>query len=129
MIRILIPFVLALLLGFSGCIFLENTDELSTMGNYSREKDSQHRQVKSINDQYDALTKAIDQNAIGKYKDQASLVSAFGEPILKRALGDGSERWLYRHAIYRFAKDKVYVYFDRGGKLVKWEKLSCPKFF
>lgn len=129
MIRIFIPFFLVLLMGFSGCTILENADELSTLGSYSREKDGQHRQVKSINDQYDALTRAIDRKAIGKYKDQASFLLAFGEPILKRPLGDGSERWLYRYAIYRLAKDKVYVYFDRGGKLVKWERVLCPKFF
>ncbi len=125
----IIPYVLVLLLGLSGCTIIENLDEISILGDYSREKDNQHRLVKSINDLYDALTKAIAQRAIREYKDESSFVHSFGEPILKKDLSDGGQRWLYRYAIYRFAKDKVYVYFDRNGKMIKWEKLPCPKFF
>jgi len=124
----IIPYLLVLL-GLSGCTILSNLDEISVLGDYSREKDDQHRLVKIINNHYDALTKVIDQRAISDYKDKASFVHSFGEPILKKDLSGGGQRWLYRYAIYRFAKDKVYVYFDRDGKQVKWEKLPCPKFF
>ena len=96
---------------------------------YSREKDAQHHLVKATNDHYDDLTRVIAQGHIGDYKDQASFVHSFGEPILKKGLSNGTQRWLYRHAIYRLSKDKVYVYFDRDGKMTKWEKLPCPKFF
>jgi hypothetical protein len=125
----IILYLSVVLLGLSGCAAIENLDALSVLGQYSREKDTQHRIVKAINDHYDALSRAIDQGHISEYKDKTSFVHAFGKPILKRGLSDGAERWLYRHAIYRLAKDKVYVYFDREGKLIKWEKLSCPKFF
>ena len=125
----IVPYLLMALLGLSGCSILFNLDEISVMGDYSREKGDQHRLVKSINDHYDALTKAIDKKAINEYKDEASFTGSFGDPILKKDLRDGTQRWLYRYAIYRFAKDKVYVYFDRDGKMTKWEKLSCPKFF
>jgi hypothetical protein len=113
----------------SGCTIIENLDELNMMGQYSREKDAQHRLVKSIDDHYDALTKVIVQGHIMDYKNKVLLVHSFGEPILKKDLRNGQERWLYRYAIYRLAKDKVYLYFDRDGKLVKWERLPCPKFF
>ena len=125
----IVPYLLMALLGLSGCSILSNLDEISVMGDYAREKDDQHRLVKSINDHYDALTKAIDQKVINEYKDEASFTCSFGDPILKKDLSGGTQRWLYRYAIYRFAKDKVYVYFDRDGKMIKWEKLSCPKFF
>ena len=72
------------------------------MGDYSREKDDQHRLVKSINAHYDALTKVIAQGHISDYKDKSSFVNAFGEPILKKDLPDGSQQWLYRYAIFRF---------------------------
>ena len=125
----IIPYLLAAMLGFSGCAVLDHLDEISALGQYSREKDNQQRLVKSINDHYDALTKAIDQKTISDYKDETSFVNNFGDPILKKDLGDGAQRWLYRYAVYTYAKDKVYVYFDRNGKQVRWEKLSCPKFF
>jgi len=125
----IIPYLLVLLLSLSGCSILFNLDEIFTLGDYSREKDGQHRLVKTINAHYDALTKAIDQGKISGYNDEASFVHSFGEPILKKDLSGGRQRWLYRYAIYRFAKDKVYVYFDSGGKMIKWEKLPCSKFF
>jgi hypothetical protein len=123
-----VPIVLMLLV-FSGCTILENLDEISTLGNYSREKNAEHALVKSIDDDYDALVRVIAQGKIDGYEDMASFTHSFGDPILKKDLGGGTQRWLYRHAIYRLSKDKVYVYFGRDGKMIKWEKLTCPKFF
>jgi hypothetical protein len=125
----LIPCLLVLLGGVSGCTILENLDGVNTLGQYSREKDDQHRLVKIINDHYDALTRAVDAGRISDYKDAAAVEHSFGDPILKKDLAGGGQRWLYRYAVYRFARDQVYVYFDRGGKLVKWEKWPCQKFF
>lgn len=123
------PYLLLVILSLSGCTIIENLDEISTMGDYSREKDNQARLVKSINAHYDKLTKVIADGHISEYKDEASFTHSFGDPILKKDLGNGIQRWLYRYAIYRFAKDKVYVYFDHNGKMIKWEKLPCQKFF
>ena len=128
-LKIVTPYLLLILLGFSGCTILENLDEITLLGEYSREKDNQHRFVKSVDDHYDALSMAVDNGSIKDYQDQTSFVHTFGEPILKKDLNDGKQRWLYRHAVYRLAKDKVYVYFDQHGKTIKWEKLPCPKFF
>ena len=61
----------------SGCAALENLDDLAVIGDYSREKDNQHRLVKFIDDHYDALTRAIAQGHISDYKDKASLVTFF----------------------------------------------------
>ena len=123
------PYLLTVLLSLSGCTIIAHNGELSALGDYSRDKDNQHRLVKSIDDHYDAMTKAIDQKAIGNYKDETSFVYSFWDPISKKDLSDGTQRWLYRYAIFRFAKDKVYVYFDRSGKMIKWEKIPCPSYF
>jgi hypothetical protein len=123
------PYLVLVCLGLSGCTVLSNLDELSVLGGYSREKDNQHRLVKSIDDYYDTLIKTIDQKHINDYKDESSFTHSFGEPILKKELSDGTQRWLYRYAIYKSAKDKVYVYFDRNGRMIRWERLPCPKLF
>jgi len=125
----LIPYILIMLLGFSGCTIISNLDEISTLSSYSREKDNQHRMVKTIDDHYDALAKVIAQGHISEYKDKSSFIHSFGQPILKKMMSDGSERWLYRHAIYRFSKDQVNVYFDQHDRMIKWEKSACPKLF
>jgi hypothetical protein len=114
---------------FSGCTILGNLDEISTLSDYSSDKDAQHRLVKSINARYDALVAAIDKGLIGDHKDEASFVQGFGEPIFKKNLSGGMQRWLYRYAVYKYAKTKVYVYFDATGHMIKWEKLPCPKLF
>ena len=113
----------------SGCTAVSNLDQLNELGAYSREKDAQHRDVKAIDDHFDALFKVIEHGQINAYKDEAAFVHAFGHPILKKDLNDGKERWLYRHAIFRLAKDKVYLYFDRHGMLIKWEKLPCSSLY
>jgi hypothetical protein len=123
------PYLLVVLLFSSGCAIVSNTDQLSVLGGYSREKDSQQRLVQSINDHYDALTKVIAQGQINEYKDEASFVHSFGDPISKKDMKDGTERWLYRYAILRFAKDKVYVYFSPNGNVFKWEKVPCSLSF
>ena len=126
----IVPYLMLICLALSGCTILGNLDELFVMGEYSREKDNQHRLVKSINDHYDALVKVIEAGHINDYKDKAAFVHSFGDPILKKVISNtGEERWLYRYAIYRLAKEKVYVYFDAGGKMTKWERLPCQKFF
>ena len=120
---------MAVLLCLSGCHVLDHLGQLSVLGDYSREKDNQGRLIKSNDANYDALVKAIDLDRIRDYKDEASILHSFGEPILKKGLVDGVQRWLYRYAIYKTAKTKVYVYFDRYGKMIKWEKEPCPSFF
>ena len=113
----------------SGCTIVSNIDQITTLQGYSNEKEAQHRYVKGIKDHYDALARVIDQGHINDYKNQASFVHSFGEPILKKDLIDGTERWLYRYAIFRLAKDKVYVYFDHHGQIIRWERLLCSSFY
>ncbi|MBF0570438.1 MAG: hypothetical protein HQL12_01070 [Candidatus Omnitrophica bacterium] len=125
----IIPYFLLILLCLSGCSAFENIDQISLLGQFSREQDNQHRLVKSINDHYDALTKIIAEGRISEYKNEASFVHSFGDPIIKKDLRDGTQQWLYRYAIYRTAKDEVNIYFDHDGKQVKWEKLTCQSFY
>ncbi|MBF0511102.1 MAG: hypothetical protein HQL13_02105 [Candidatus Omnitrophica bacterium] len=117
-------YLLLLCLSFTSCQVLSSMDELNVLGGYSREKESQQRLVKFIDDNYDFLTRTIAQGLISGYKDEASWTRAFGDPVLKKDLPDGGQRWLYRSA-----KDKTYVYFDRKGQLMKWEKEPCPPLF
>jgi hypothetical protein len=125
----IIPYLLAALLGLPGCYFFEHIDQLSELGEYSREKDNQRRMIQSINDHYDALTMAIAKGRIGDYKNKAAFEHSFGEPIHKKDFKDGTQRWLYRYAILKTAKDKVFVYFDRDGKQVRWEKVPCSSLY
>lgn len=112
-----------------GCSALDNLDGLATLGQVSRESDEQHKLVKATNDHYDALIKVLEQGHLGEIKDARSFENAFGEPVVKKDLGPGGQRWIYRYAIYRNAKDEVDVDFDKSGNVVKWERVPCQKFY
>jgi len=120
---------LFIMLGCSGCVILGNLDEVFTLQGYSNNKDEQHQFVKETNDHYDALSKTIDSGHINDYKDEISFVKLFGDPLIKKNLNNGEQRWLYRHAIFRLSKDKIYLYFNAQGQLIKWEKLPCSLSF
>ena len=112
-----------------GCSALESMDGLATLGQVSRERDEQHKLVRAADDHYDALIKVLEQGHLGEIRDERSFENAFGEPVIKKDLAQGGQRWIYRHAIYRFAKDEVDVDFDKSGNVVKWERVPCQKFY
>ena len=95
------------------------------MGEYSREMDNHKKVTDQTNQHYDALVAAIDANGLKPYADVVSMRTTFGEPIMKRSLlvnGQPHEQWVYRYALISKAKDKVYLYFDGQGKLIRCEK-------
>ena len=117
--------ILSFALTFCGCSILNHLEQLLTMGDYSRDKDEQHKIVSTNDAHYDDLLVAINTGNMKKYPDQTSVRRNFGEPIEIRnidMIGQKQERWLYRHAIPLKAKDKVYLYFDAQGKLMKFEQ-------
>ena len=112
---------LALLVLSSGCSMLSHLDQIMAMSDYSKDKDAQHRMVKQINARYDQLVAAIQSGDIKKYPQQWAIRNAFGDPILIKSV-NGQEQWLYRHTIPMKAKDKVWLYFDKEEKLVKYKQ-------
>jgi len=116
---------LSLIISVSGCSILNHLEELSTLGEYSREKDEQHKMVRDINAHYEALLVAINTGKMKQYPDKSSLRRNFGEPIeikIINVAGTKQEQWLYRQAIAMKAKDRVYLYFDGQGQLIKFQQ-------
>jgi hypothetical protein len=108
-----------------GCSILGHMDQISMMGDYARDKNGQYKTVDQVDASYDSLVNAINAGKIKDYPDQISILRNFGDPILKKTMnadGQAQEQWLYRHAIPQKAKDKVYLYFDSNGKLVKYNQ-------
>ena len=59
------------------------------------------------------------------YTNQSDIRSTFGEPITIKTIqlnGKKQEQWMYRYAVIREAKDKVYLYFDEEARLIKYEQ-------
>lgn len=120
---------LILLILTSGCSLLDHLDQIMTLSDYTRDKEAQEEVVHSIDTHYDALVAAVQSGKIKEYSNQKEILQAFGEPILIKAIetsGQHQEQWLYRHGLPTKAKDKVYLYFDTKGKLLKYEQESIP---
>ena len=116
---------MAAAVGFGGCSAIHHLPELSTMGEYSREMDNNKKTVDAVDQRYDALVAAINTDGLKSYSDAGGVRSFFGAPILIKPIevdGRPQEQWLYRHALISKSKDKVYLYFDKQGKLIKYEK-------
>jgi uncharacterized membrane protein YfhO len=125
MMNLRFSLVMALLIMTTGCEFLGHMDELNMLGDYSRDKDNQSKAIKLINENYDALVKAITANEMSYFKNQSDISGRFGEPISIKQInvnGKTQQQWLYRQAILKGAKDKVYLYFDDQGSLLKYEQ-------
>ena len=115
-------FVLGLL---SGCAVIHHLDQLQTMGEFSRDKNVQGKMVDTANASYASLLTAINTGKIKEYPSMEAIRNNFGEPIDTAAVlidGVSCRIWLYRDAIPQTAKDKVYLYFDPQGKLIKFEQ-------
>jgi hypothetical protein len=114
-------------LGLSGCTklkLLPYLDQALLLQDFGQEKTQQQKIVDNTNALYDKLTAAIQSGDIAQYKTEKSIIKAFGQPVLSReqALdGKALKQSLYRYSILRTARDKVYLYYDPQGKLVKWE--------
>ena len=112
-------------LSFSGCSILSHLDELSMMGDFSRDKDNQKKIIQRVKDNYDALVAAINTQQMSSYTNQVDIRNKFGEPIAIKDIkvdGKKQQRWMYRYALIRESKDKVYVYFDERQSLIKYEQ-------
>ena len=95
------------------------------MGDFSRDKDNQKKIIQRVKDNYDALVAAINTQQMSSYTNQVDIRNKFGEPIAIKDIkvdGKKQQRWMYRYALIRESKDKVYVYFDERQSLIKYEQ-------
>ncbi len=120
--------LLLLVLFFSGCVqvqMLPHLDEALTLRSFGTESDGQHQYVRDVDARFDQLLAAVQSGDIKKYNTKNAILKAFGEPVLTKDIvidGLPSTYCLYRYAIASKAKQKVYLYFDNKGLLVKWEQ-------
>jgi len=103
----------------SGCTIVKHLDQLQMMAAFSRDKNEQHSLIENTDKNYDALAAVVASGKLKEYPDQTAILLNFKEPITKTDMNDGTVRWLYRHSIPQKAKDKIYLFFDAKGKLIK----------
>ena len=127
--------LLCLLMVFSsGCAklaLLPYMDQALVLEDFGKEKTAQHKYVEDVNAKYDKLLLVVKSGDIAKYKTEKGVIKEFGPPLLVKTVSiDGKDvrQCLYRKAVWRMAKDKVYLYYDTSGQLIKWESRPASLF-
>ena len=113
--------------GGAGCAKLAHLQELLTLQGFSQDRDGQDLYTERQNENFEKLLAVAKNNSLGQFSSRRSILRAFGKPILKSRVlrddGQTQERWLYRYPARPFGSPKVYVYFDKKGKLIEWQYL------
>lgn len=117
---------------FTGCTQvkqLQNIDPLLALKGYSDEKEDQEKWIVQEVQKFENILAAVKNKSIAQYSTQESFRQQFGEPVLIEHIMDGNasiERWLYRHPIQKLATDRVHVFFDLNGHLLRYEHIVLP---
>ena len=116
---------LALLL--TGCAKVSHLDQLLTLKDLAGEQAAINRDIKKQDANFDRMREEAKAGTLERYSSKRKILKEFGEPVYTRAVeqdGGQIEAWLYRHATEYFGTDKVYLYFDVQGKLVRSEYIE-----
>jgi len=108
---------------FLGCS-LRHVSEIRRVQAAGANADEQKKYVREADEKFEKLLAVIQSNEISQYKTQQDFLKAFGEPILKKESNlpkEYAQRWLYRYCEKMQGSEKVYLYFDAQGTLLKWE--------
>ncbi len=117
----------------AGCMQLKavpHMDELLRIKDYSDEHDGQTAWIEGEVKKFNSLLAAVRDGSIKNYPNQNAVVTEFGQPVLADNVPESPQavtRWLYRHPIQKFATDRVYLYFDINGQLLKSEHIPSSQ--
>ncbi len=118
--------LLILSLSASGCMqmkMLPHLDQALVLKDFGDDKDAQHKYVASVDGKFDELLVAIKSGGISKYKTEKDVVEKFGPPVFcttAESEGKTVKQCLYRYAIQSKSPQRVYLFYDQNGGLVRF---------
>jgi len=115
---------------FTGCAKLKHLPQLLTLKSLGEGQADMDDYVKEQDAKFALMLEDIKKNEIKEHSHQNAIVRHYGEPVFKREITDQDdikEEWLYRRAVEYFKTDKVYMYFDDKGRLIKWDYIPKPE--
>ena len=135
--------VLFILLFFlTGCMQakqLAHLDPLLRLKGMSENGDEKNKFVEQQNKRFEQLAAVVKAGRIHEFRDKKQILEAFGEPVFTKTvtedsvLGNGepfshvpAEQWLYRYATKYFNAEKIYLYFDDKGNLLRCDYVIPP---
>lgn len=109
-----------------GCAKLQHLDELLALQSFSDNQDAQKRYLEQEEKKFQNLLADVKQENLYSGQSKFSIVSNYGKPILISVVKDDpviKEELMYRHPAQLLGSEKVFLYFDRRHRLVKWRYL------
>ena len=93
-----------------------------TLKQYSKEQDLIARQVETAKKKFNLLVEDIKQERLKEGRSKRKFIRIYGKPVITNAI-DSNEavlELLYRDPLKFFDTPKVYVYFNKEEKLIRW---------
>jgi hypothetical protein len=108
----------------AGCAKVSHLDQLLTLKDLADEQTKLNQYTEERDRSFDRMLKEVKAGTLAQYANKRKVLRTFGEPIFAREIVEGDqtlETWLYRYATKYFGAEKVYLYFDPEGNLVRSE--------
>ena len=118
---------------FAGCLLLcgcskvRHLDQLLTLKDLANEQTQLGQYVEGQDRNFELMLEEIKAGTLELYSNKRKIQRAFGDPVYARNVVEDDqelESWLYRYATQYFGAEKVYLYFDLDGNLVKSEYIE-----
>jgi len=112
---------------FSGCAKMKNLNQLLTLKDLADEQTRLNQHVKEEDQKFELMVDEQKAGTLDQYADKDEIIETFGKPIyVKNVIEEDVEleAWLYRYAAEFFGGEKIYLYFDNNGNLVKSEYIE-----
>lgn len=109
---------------FCGCAKVKHLDQLLTLKGLADEQVAMNQYIEKQDQIFELMLEEAKAGTLDQYLNKRRILRAFGDPIfVKHVKGDGQEleSWLYRYSTEFFNSEKIYLYFDPDGNLVKSE--------
>ncbi|MFA5363470.1 MAG: hypothetical protein WC335_09590 [Candidatus Omnitrophota bacterium] len=113
-----------------GCSFIGRSQEILFLKQMADNQSGIERYVQKQERGFDILRGDIEYNLLQKGTAKEEIVSRYGDPVYcsdSADTPDCRQMCLYRYPTRFFSSDKIYLYFDRGQDLCRWEFDFVPK--
>ena len=109
----------------SGCAKIVHLDQLLTIKAYSDNEDEKKQFIQASDKRFETLFHDLTAGRLAPATPREDVRKAYGRPVYERELGDGAEAgtlWMYRRQTDYSGGEKLYLYFDAQGGLLRWEQ-------
>jgi len=123
--KFIILFVGCALLG--GCAKVSHLDQLLVLKDLADEQTALNKYIEKQDQNFNLMLKEVKAGTLDQHSTKKKMRKAFGDPVFTRpAIEDDQELdvWLYRYSTKYFGAEKVYLYFDLQGNLIKSEYIE-----